>query len=212
MKRILMAIMLLLSFPFIVKSQNVVSLVGINSTQKSPFGFTYGGVFENGIFCMWARLSPNKFFLSDYDKEYDFVDGELIGPLDPDELLLYSGLTTIHRASIGYQYGRKFSEHIIGYFGLGYGRYITIREYNSYFLGSNHGLLEVGVKSKSSVGVETEVGLMILLGENLIVHGGVSTVNFRIDKVGIDPSFGIMFLMRDKSQTKKSWNKYRRVK
>ena len=205
--------MILLLFPcaYFAQGQNIVSLFGINSTYKSPYGFTYGGVFDKGVFYMWARMSPNKFFLSDYDKDYDFVNNELIGPLDPDEVLIYSGLTTVHRASIGYQYGRKFSRHFMGYLGMGYGRYITVREYNSYYLGSNHGLLEVGVKSQSSVGVETEVGLMVLIGENLIFHGGVSTVNLRVNKVGIDPSFGIMFLMRDKSQTKKSWNKYRLV-
>ena len=95
------------------------------------------------------------------------------------------------------------------YVGLGFVLFQKHVEHDRFFLGSYSDTYGIVDKNHSAKGIESDVGLMLTVAEGLIITGGVSTVNFGFKKVGIDPSFGLLFIIYNNNTRVRDFNKYR---
>jgi hypothetical protein len=208
----LLIVVILWVVSFVSTAQEYGTIAGYSGTVKGPIGLTYGGLMGKSTLMMWIRLTPmslEKLTGVNVDKDYSIEDNEIVADLDSDKFLIPTGNSYIRRFSMGYMYGRKLGKRIYWYAGLGYGIFQKHVEHDMFHIGSYSDTYGVVDKDNSARGLETEAGFMVTVAEGLMLSAGLTTVNFAFEKVGVDPSFGLLFILYNKNTRVRNLNKYR---
>ena len=187
---------------------------GFVGTSTSPTGMALGFVTNDLYVTTYIRLSPMgmaKLMGIDSKKEYYVEDGVFYNEDEDTQDRYYepTGRVFTRRYSQGVQIGYDLKKNLRWYFGTGFGMKKQTLEYNQYLGGALTDTYLVRNKNKSTLGVEAELGFMLTLRESVIINVGVATVNFSLNRAGIEPAFGLMFINHNENMRVRKLRKFK---